>query len=399
MLVPTVLVLGAIVIVFGMFADFFTELLWFRSVGAESVFTTRLVTQIVLFVVAGLLVGAIVAANALLAYRLRPAYRIATEEQQSLDRYRDLLEPRMRLVVIVLGLVVGAFVGTTASGRWETFLTWRSATPFGAVDPQFGLDISFYVFEYPWWRFVLGLAFTAVILSLFVALATHYLFGGLRLQQPQGERSTPATQLHLSMLLGVLLLLKAVAYWLDRYGLVLSQHELFTGAGYTDITAVLPGKTIMTIIAVICALLLFASAFRRSWLLPGVGVGLLLLSTILIGGVYPAIVQQFQVKPNEADREREFIERNITATRTSYGFDELAPMEYDAVTTAESGQLLDDADSVPGIRLLDPNIVSPTFEQLQQVRGFYSFPESLDVERYEVDGEEQDTVIAVREIN
>jgi len=398
-LVPTVLVLGAIVVLFGMFADFFTELLWFRSVDAQSVFTTRLVTQIVLFVIAGLLVGAVVAANALLAYRLRPAYRIATEEQQSLDRYRDLLEPRMRLVVIALGLVVGGFVGAAASGRWQTFLTWRSATDFGATDPQFNLDISFYVFDYPWWRFVLGLAFTAVILSLLAALAMHYLFGGLRLQQPQGERSTQATQLHLSMLLGVLLLLKAVAYWFDRYGLMLSQHELFTGASYTDITAVLPGKTIMTIIAVICAALLFASAFRRSWLLPGVGVGLLLLSTILIGGVYPAIIQQFRVNPNEAELEATYIARNIEATRTSYGFADLDPMDYEAVTEAEAGQLLEDADSVPGIRLLDPNVVSPTFEQLQQVRGFYSFPESLDVDRYEVDGEEQDTVIAVREIN
>ncbi len=398
-LVPTVLVLGAIVVLFGMFADFFTELLWFRSVDAQSVFTTRLVTQVVLFVVTGLLVGAVVAANALLAYRLRPAFRVATDEQQSLDRYRDLLEPRMRLVVIALGLLVGGFVGAASSGRWKTFLTWRNGTEFGTVDPQFKLDISFYVFDYPWWRFVLGLAFTAVILSLIVSLATHYLFGGLRLQQPQGERSTPATQLHLSMLLGVLLLLKAVAYWFDRFGLMLSQHDLFTGASYADITAVLPAKTIMTIIAVICAGLLFASAFRRSWLLPGVGVGLLLLATILIGGVYPAIIQQFKVNPNQAELESQYIDRNIKATRTAFGFEDLAPTDYRAVTTAEAGQLLEDADSVPGIRLLDPNVVSPTFEQLQQVRGFYAFPETLDVDRYKVDGEEQDTVIAVREIN
>ena len=137
----------------------------------------------------------------------------------------------------MIAVVVGIFVGMAAAGHWQTFLTWSNATAFGIDDPQFGVDLSYYVFSYPWWRFLLGLGFAAMILSLLASTAVHYLFGGLRLQQPQGERSTPAAQTHLSVLLGVLLLLKAAAYWLDRYGLMLSQHDLFTGASYTAMSA------------------------------------------------------------------------------------------------------------------------------------------------------------------
>src|SRR6202042_3997113 len=191
-------------------------------------------------------------------------------------------------------------------------------TAFGTQDPQFHLDLSFFIFDYPFIRMVLSFLFAAILLSLLVAAAVHYLYGGLRIQI-RGERATQGTRAHLFILVGIFVLLKAVAYWVDRYGIDFSQRGVVqTGASYTDVNAVLPAKTVLAVIAVICALLFFAGAARRSAMLPAVGFGLLVLSAILIGGLYPAIIQQFVVKPNELAKETPYIHREITTTRQAY---------------------------------------------------------------------------------
>ena len=138
---------------------------------------------------------------------------------------------------------------------------------------------------------------------------------------------------------------------------------------------------------------------RRTWLLPGVGVGVLLLSALLIGGIYPAIVQRFQVKPSEQSKERPYIKRNIDATRAAYGIDKVEVQTYSATTEATANQLRDDSDTTASIRLLDPAIVSPTFKNLQQIQSYYDFPDDLDVDRYVIDGNERDVVVAARELD
>jgi len=397
-LVPTLVVLGVLLALFTVFTSLWTDLLWFRSVGYSSVFTTQILTKTGLFLGFGLVMAAAIAANLVVAYRLRPPYRAMSPEQQSLDRYRMTLEPFRRLAVLVVAGGVGLLSGTSAAGEWRTWLTWVNRKSFGVTDPQFGIDVGYFAFSYPWWRFLLGFGFAVVILSLIAAAVTHYLYGGLRLQTP-GEKATPAAQAHLSVLLGLFVLLKAVAYWLDRYGLAIKEDPLLTGLKYRDVNAVLPAKTILAVIALICAALFFANVFRRTWTLPGVGFGLLVLSAVLIGGVYPAIVQQFQVRPSEASKEAPYIERSINATRQAYALDDVQVQEYDARTIVDRQALAEDRSTIPTIRQLDPAVVSPTYRQFQQIRGFYGFPDSLDVDRYVVDGERRDTVIAVREVD
>jgi uncharacterized membrane protein (UPF0182 family) len=398
--VPTLVVLGGLAVLFGVFTNLWTERLWFGAAGFAQVFTTQLVTQVALFFVFALLTFGAVVGTAALAYRLRPAYRPMSVEQQSLERYREAIEPSRRSIVLVGAGILSITSGLGAAASWQTFLVWWNREPFGSTDAQFNVDIGFYVFEYPWWRFILSFAFATVILSLITAAVVHYLYGGIRLQSP-GSKVTPSAVAHLSALAALLMLLKAAAYWLDRYGLVLEDNPLFTGASYTDTNAILPAKTILTFIALVCAGLFVVAVFRRTWTLAGIGVGLLLLSSVLLSAVWPALVQQFQVRPSEADREAEFIDRNIQATRDAYliGRDRVEIQEYNAVTTATAGQLREDADTVPNIRLLDPAVVPPTFQQLQQVRGFYSFSNPLDVVRYEVDGQTRDMVVAVRELD
>ncbi|WP_330285243.1 UPF0182 family membrane protein [Streptomyces sp. NBC_00588] len=403
-LLMTLGVLAVLGMAFTMFAGFWTDWLWYRSVKYSSVFTTTLWTKIGLFFVFGLLMALAVGFNIWLAHRLRPPLSAMSMEQQSLDRYRMGIAPYKTWLLLGITALVGLIAGASASSQWRTWLMWVNGVPFHQKDPQFHLDVSFYAFDLPWYRFLLGFGFAATILSLFAAALTHYLYGGLRITSP-GARATASATGHLSVLIGIFVALKAVAYWLDRYGLAVKSSDFkatdnWTGLRYVDANAYLPAKTILFCIAVICALLFFATLWRRTWQLPVIGFGLMVLSAILIGGLYPAIVQKFQVQPNEQAKEAPYVQKNLKATREAYGIDGAKVTDYSGTSkTKDKSTLRDDVDPTASIRILDPNIVSPTFQQLQQIRNYYAFPTNLDVDRYSKDGKDQDTVIGLRELN
>ncbi|GGU80813.1 UPF0182 protein [Streptomyces filipinensis] len=398
-------VLAVLGMAFTMFAGFWTDWLWYRSVHYSSVFTTTLWTKIGLFFVFGLLMAVAVGVNIWLAHRLRPPLSAMSMEQQSLDRYRMGVAPYKKWLLLAVTALVGLIAGASAAGQWRTWLLWVNGVPFHQKDPQFHLDVSFYTFDLPWYRFLLGFGFATAILCLVAAALTHYLYGGLRVTSP-GARATAAATGHLSVLLGVFVALKAVAYWLDRYGLAVKSSDFkatddWAGLRYVDANAYLPAKTILFCIAVICALLFFATLWRRTWQLPVIGFGLMVLSAILIGGLYPAIVQKFQVQPNEQAKEAPYVQKNLKATREAYGIDATKVTEYPGKSsTPDKSTLRAKVGDAASIRILDPNVVSPTFQQLQQIRNYYGFPTNLDVDRYPAkDGKDQDTVIGLRELN
>ncbi|MCY0948411.1 UPF0182 family protein [Streptomyces sp. H27-S2] len=400
-LLMTLGVLAVLAMLFIMFAGFWTDWLWFRSVKYSSVFTTTLWTKIGLFAVFGLLMSGAVGFNIWLAHRLRPPLSAMSMEQQSLDRYRMSIAPFKKWLLLGIAVLVGLIAGASAAGQWKTWLMFVNGVAFGQKDPQFNLDVSFYTFDLPWYRFMLGFGFAAVVLSVIAAAVVHYLYGGLRVTSP-GARATAAATGHLSVLLGLFVTLKAVAYWLDRYGLAVKSSDFkaadnWTGLRYVDANAYLPAKTILVAIAAICAVLFFATLWRRTWQLPVIGFGLMVLSAILIGGLYPAIVQKFQVQPNEQAKESPYVQKNIKATRDAYGVADSEVKDYPGVPAAgtDKAKLRQAADTTASVRLLDPNIVSPAFQQLQQVKGYYAFPSTLAVDRYSG----QDTVIGLRELN
>ena len=395
--VLTAIVLVALFFATSVFTGIWTDRLWFSSLGYADVFTKILGTRVLLFIVFGLLLGVVVALNIAVAFRFRPVFRPASQEQVNLSRYREAVEPIKRWLLLGIAGLMALFAGGSGAGQWRTFLLWRHREPFDATDPYFNRDVGFYVFELPWLHYLVDFAMTAIVLSVIAAALTHYLFGGIRLQA-KSDKLSGAAQAHLSVLLGLFVLFKAADYWLDRFDLTTDTGGLFTGMSYTDENAVLPSKNILMFIALICALLFFANVLRRTWMLPSVGLALLALSAILLGAIWPGIVQQFQVKPSEPDREGPYIERNIEATRVAYDVGGTEIIDYDANLALSSEQLKADAQSIPGIRLLDPALVSDTFEQLQQVRGYYSVANVLDVDRYEIDGEDRDLVLAVREL-
>ncbi|MEV7882419.1 UPF0182 family membrane protein [Streptomyces microflavus] len=404
-LLMTLGVLAVLAMAFVMFAGFWTDWLWYRSVAYSSVFTTTLWTKIGLFLVFGLLMALAIGLNIWLAHRLRPPLSAMSLEQQSLDRYRMSVAPFKKWVLLAVTALVGLIAGASASGQWRTWLMYVNGVPFGTKDPQFKLDVAFYAFDLPWYRFLLGFGFAATVLSLIAAALTHYLYGGLRITSP-GARATAAATGHLSVLLGIFVSLKAVAYWLDRYGLAVKSSDFkaadnWTGLRYVDANAYLPAKTILFFIAAICAVLFFATLWRRTWQLPVIGFGLMVLSAILIGGLYPAIVQKFQVQPNEQAKEAPFIQKNIDATRDAYDIADAEMEDYSGqAITGDDTKLRAAANTAASYRVMDPNVVSPAFQQLQQRRNYYQFPKTLDVDRYKgADGKEQDTVIGLRELN
>jgi uncharacterized membrane protein (UPF0182 family) len=411
-LVPALVVLAVLIAAFLIFTETWTDLLWYRSLGYSSVYTTELWTRAGLFAGAGLLMAVVVGANMTIAYRLRPVDRLQSTEQQGLERYRAVIDPHRRLITVGLLLLLGLLTGASAAGQWRVWLAFMNRTDFGIKDPQFHKDLSFYVFTYPFVRMLLGYLFATVILSTVVSVVVHYVYAGLRLQGP-GAKASPSARAHLSVLIGVFVLLKAVAYWFDRWGLAGSERGVVTGPSYTDVNAVLPAKTILAVIAVICAILFFVNIVRRGMTLPGVGFVLLVLSAVLVGGVYPLLIQQFQVAPNEKAKERVYIARNIKATRDAYDVANVqVTQRYSARTTPQPADLSREAATIAGgVRLLDPSVVSPTFAQLQQKKNFYTFPDQLDVDRYPLTTptdpataqgvstqgvSTQDTVVAVR---
>ena len=388
-------ILGSILVgLSGFYADF----LWFRSVDFVSVWSTVLVTKAALFIFFGLITSLFITANVYLAYRSRPLYAPVAVEADNLERYRGQLEPIRRWVLLAIALGFFYFAGTSGVALWERWMQFRNATPFGVKDSQFGLDISFFVFKLPFYEALIAWAVSTLVLTIIASAAVHYLYSGIRLQAAE-DKTTVAARVQLSVLLGIFVLIKAVAYWFDRYALALKEGRLITGLSYTDVNALLPAKAILAGISIICALLFFANIIRRSWVLPAAGVGLLVISSVLIAGVYPAAIQQFQVKPSESSKEAPYIQRNIEATRAAYGLSDVEVKDYQATIETSAGQLKNDEATISNIRLLDPSVVPSTFRQLQQIKPYYNFADSLDVDRYTINGVKRDSVVSVRELS
>jgi uncharacterized protein len=397
--VPAVLIIVALAIVISVAAGIWTDYLWYSSVSQTRVFATTYSTKWLLFAVTAMFMVLVIGANTLIAYRLRPEEPPSGPEHQGVEAYRQAIDPHRRGVAAVLLGLIGLTSGLAAASNWQTWLMFVNRVPFGKKDPQFHLDISFFVFVYPFLRLLLAFLFAAVLLSLILAAAVHVLYGGLRLARH--ARPSRGARAQLFVLIGIFIALKAAAYWMDRYGINFSQRGVVqTGASYTDVHAVLPAKTVLAAIAVICAALFLIGAFRRSALLPAMGFGLMVLAAVIIGGVWPFIIQQFVVKPNQAVKERPYIQREITGTRYAYGVAGTQVVNYPAVSAQPNSVLAKDAAAAPDLRLQDPRVLSKAFEQLQQVKGYYQFSGVLAMDRYQIGASPvpQDMIVGIRDM-
>ncbi|WP_138315983.1 UPF0182 family protein [Rhodoluna limnophila] len=376
----------------------YTDSLWFGQLGYQEVFTTQILAQAGVFAAAALFFGLITWLGFFIAYKNRPIYLKFADEGDPFAQYRALLDQLRKVVSVGLPILLGIFAGVAAASRWPIVLMWLNRTYTGEVDAQFGLDVSFYMFDLPFLQALTSFVSAAVLLAGIIAAAVHIIYGNIRFRGRETKVGKSA-RVQLSVTAALYLLVQGASLWLDQYSTMTSSSGLYTGATYTDVNATIPGFQILALISLVVAILFLITAVMGKWRLPIMGTALMIISSMVLGALYPWIVQTFQVGPNERTIEAQYIERNIEATRAAYGLDAVEAVEYDAETTATSGALREDAETTANIRIIDPALVSASFKQLEQYKQYYSFESHLDVDRYTIDGKTQDTVIAVRELD
>lgn len=393
----TIGILAAIVFAFFSFASLYTEVLWFDQLGYRDVLLTQWFATAVMFLV-GFVAMAIPVGIAIdIAWRFRPVYAKLSSE---LDRYRQLIDPLRRLAMLGVPAVLGVFAGLASANTWPQFLLWMNRQPFGTSDPEFGLDVSFYVFELPVYQSVIGFASTVLVVAAAAAAATGFLYGAVSVTGRE-IRISRVMRIQLAVIGVLYFATQAVSVWLEQYQTLTTASQGFValGAGYTEANATIPARVILAGIAALVALLFLVTAIIGRWRPAIVGTALFIVSSLLIGQGYPWVIQRFQVDPSARTLEAPFIERNIDATRVAYGVDEIVEIPFEASTDTSAGALRQDAETTANIRIIDPALVTDAFAQLEQFRQYYRFPTFLDVGRYTIDGERVDTVIAPREIN
>ena len=399
---PIVVVAIVALLLIGLSAlsGFFVDLLWFREVGFTQVFCTILRTKIALGLIFGAAFFALLYANLLVVRLITPRFRALTPEQEMIERYRMAFEPYAWWLLPVFAAVIAVFVGFGVTTNWRTFLLWRnsSGVTFGTQDPLFHRDVAFYVFSLPWLKFVQGWLFSSLVGVTFITGIAHYLWGGIRPQAPAlGDKVTPQVKVHLSVLLGVIVLTKAWGYYLGTFDLLTSRRGVVMGASYTDVKAQLPALRILEFIAIACAVLFLVNIRMRGWALPVIAVGLLALASVTAGAAYPAFVQQFKVKPQELQRERPYIIDNIAATRTAFGLDVIFPEHPTVAPEVTAQQIKQNTATISNIRLWRPDVLKQNFESLERIRQYYEFRD-VDVDRYVLNGERRVVMLSAREV-
>ncbi|MGH9284283.1 MAG: UPF0182 family protein [Acidimicrobiales bacterium] len=378
-------------------ARFYTDYLWFDEVGFTEVWRGVLGAKIGLTAAFSLAFFVLMWTNLAVADQLAPRFRAFGPEDEIVQRYRDAVGRHTVKVRTGVALMFALIAGTGAAGQWNNWILFRNGVDFGLRDAQFDQDVGFFVFQLPFLSYVVDWAFVAIILVVVFSAIEHYLTGGIRVQSPL-QRVTPQAKAHLSILLALLALVRAADYWLRRFELTTSSRGPVDGAGYTDVNAQLPALNLLLVISVVAAGLFLLGIRLKGWVLPAIAVGLWGLVAVAVGAVYPAVIQNWRVNPAEPRLERPFIDRNIRATRAAMGIEDVRVVDFEYAERLDSAALARNAPTVRNVRLWDPQFLRTTYQRLQEIRGYYQFPD-VDIDRYTVNGEARQIVLSVRELN
>jgi uncharacterized membrane protein (UPF0182 family) len=383
--------------VVGQAVPFYTDWLWFQEVGFARVFTTMLSFRGWLALAVAGAVFAMLFANLWLAARSAPPDVLWELEDQLGLPGRAVLEPVVRRLLLPAISVIALFAGVRASSGWDTALEFLNATPFGRVDPLFGRDLGFYVFELPFWRMLHGWASLLAGATLALTAAIYVVQRSIVLTA-RGPRLAGGARTHLLMLGSLLLTLRAVGFWLDRYDVLYSPRGVVFGASYTDVHATLPVLPVLAVLSLLCAGACLVQARRTGWRF--LVAGLVVLAVVWVGGlgVYPALLQRFRVTPNELVAERPFIEHNIRMTRQAFGLDRVKERDFPAEERLNLAAVEANNATIKNIRLWDHRPLLTTFGQLQEIRTYYKFLD-VDNDRYTLNGEYRQVMLSPRELS
>lgn len=374
----------------------YTDELWYREVHYTTVFWTILRSEFLLGVGMGFVFFVFCLGNLLIVARLTPVYHLAVEPNDPLSRYRSAALPYISWIAAAGSAFLALLFGLTAAPLWSRLVLALHSVPFHQADPIFKRDISFYVFRLPFYQVLYNWAFSALIVVTLVVAVAHYATGGIR-PQSAAERVTPQVKAHLSVLIGLIAVIKAWGYRLGQYNLLYSTRGKVTGASYTDIHAELPALQLLVVISVIGAVLFLINIRFKGWALPIVGAGLWLLTSVLAAGVFPFVMQRFIVVPSQLQKETKYINYNIAATRKAYGI-AIKPQPYTDTGDITSEVVNNSTSVLNAIRLWDPDTLEQAFQTLQEIRPYYSFVD-VNPDRYTIDGTLQQVMVSTRELN
>src|SRR6478736_8700839 len=380
-------------------AGFYTDFLWFDSVGFGKTWRGLLWARFAPSAVFTILFFVLMLVSLSVADRLALRTRTMGPEDELLARYQQSIGPYSGRIRIAVAAFFALVAGGSVTGQWQQWILFTNAKSFGIDDPQFGKDVGFYVFRLPFLTFLFDWLFAALIIILIVTAVAHYLNGGIRLQTPF-QRVTPQVKAHLSVILALMALVKTVQYFLARFELNFSTRGFVEGASKTDVAAQLPALNLLMVISVVAAGLFVWNIFRRGWVLPVIAVGLWGFVSLVIGTIVPAVYQQFFAQPNELAKERPYISRNISATRSAFQLDDqhVKSTRFDYKNNLTGQDLQDDSQTISNARLWDPSVIASNYQIFQSLQTYYRFPDA-DTDRYTIDGQEKQVLIATRELN
>jgi uncharacterized membrane protein (UPF0182 family) len=386
-----------VVIVFGRgFAQFYVDALWHDALGRGDVFWGQIGAKVTLFVIFFLVFLLLAVANLFLADRAAPS-EFPANVHPYVERFHELFGHRLRFIRYGTAAVLAFMLALPATAQWQDWLLFRNSVPFGVDDPQFGIDVGFYVFELPFLSFALDWLFAALIIILLLTMAAHLLNGGV-LFTSTTPTVRPATRVHLAALLAVLAAVKAGDYWITRYELTNETRGFVQGATYTVVNAQIPALMLLMLIALLTAGLYLWTIRTNRWRIPIVASGLWLVVAILGGVVFPAVVQGLVVRPNQEEREAPFIARNVEATRAAMNIDDVSdePIEFSSLTSPE---IAGDLEPLQNTRLLNPRVMLTRFSfDRGEVAGLRIADLDID-RRTKENGEIEQTLVAARELD
>jgi len=378
-------------------AGFFTDFLWFDSVGQGGTWRALLSAKVVPALVFTVVFFVIMLTSLLIADRLAPKYRSMGPEDELVERYQQFVSSYQGRIRVGVSLFFALIAGVGVASQWQEWVLFTHRVDFGVKDAQFNKDIGFYVFQLPFLRFIADWLFAGLVIVLLVTAVAHYLNGGIRFQSPF-QRVTPQVKAHLSVILAVMALVKTAQYYLDRFNLDFSARGVVTGASYTDVKAQLPALNLLIFISIVAAGLFIWNIWRRGWVLPIIAVGLWGFVSIVIGTIYPAGVQKFRVEPNEFQNEQRYIDRNIAATRDAFGLAKVQNKLFDYQQNLDAAVVNQNIASIDNARLWDPNVIQSTYQSLQGLQTFYKI-DDVDIDRYQIGDQMRQVVLSAREIN
>jgi len=377
-------------IILNVLKGIWTEWLWFSSLELSSVYGTILATKVATFFIAAIVFFVLLIGNILLARRLGPSASIPSLPAESIKNLR-----RISILVIVLGaILLSVIFGSVAQGNWETILRFQEGASFGISDPIFNKDVSFYLFNLPFQQFAQGWFFGALIIVLLATLAFYAISYSVRRLSISFSRGAKA---HVSILAAAIIGIFAWRYFLDMYALVYSERGVVFGAGYTDVHAQLIALRLLVAVAIVCAIVVLVNIFRRGFRLPVYMIGVWIVLFVIVGVIYPAIVQRFQVNPSERARESEYIAYNIEFTREAFALDRIEEQQFPADEELTLEALTANPATMNNIRLWDNRPLKDTYRQKQGLRPYYDFFD-IDIDRYDIDGEYRQVMLGAREL-